>query len=134
MTVQTFSNSPEVSARIADRRRSLFGLVPNKPHQDPAGAVFEEQGYTLAIVEFDDQGVCYDRRQLHAVTAALEPLRGKGAVIAAFVHGWKHNAASDDSNLEAPLRPLTMRTAIVTANWCGCEGYRDRSLRFSNGF
>jgi hypothetical protein len=46
-----------------DRARKLFGLILNQPHQNPGGAVFAERGYLLAIVEFDDQGLCYDRRQ-----------------------------------------------------------------------
>jgi hypothetical protein len=68
----------------------------------------------LAIVEFDDQGVCYDRRQMHALTSALETLRGQGAVILVFVHGWTHNGSSDDSNLAA-VRKILGQTALDAA-------------------
>jgi hypothetical protein len=114
MTAETLSRSPEVPARsVTHRRRPPFGLIRNKPHQNPAGAVFTEQGYTLAIVEFDDQGVCYDRQQMHALTAALQPLKGRGPVILVFVHGWKHYGSSDDSNLQA-FHKILAQTALET--------------------
>src|SRR5262245_45583879 len=115
MTTQAFSTSPNVPAGSILHKRSLFGLVPNKPHQNPAGAVFTEDGYTLAIVEFDDQGICYDRRQMLALATALEKLRGQGAVILVFVHGWTHNGSSDDDNLAA-FRKILAQTALDAAD------------------
>jgi Alpha/beta hydrolase family len=114
MVAPAFSSGPEAAARSAAIPRPPFGLVPNEPHQDPGGAVFREPDYTLAIVEFDDQGVCYDRRQLHAVAAALEPLRGRGAVVLVFVHGWRHNGCSDDSNLDS-FHKLLAQTSLDAA-------------------
>jgi pimeloyl-ACP methyl ester carboxylesterase len=115
MTTQAFSSSPDVPGRSIVDKRPLFGLVPNKPHQNPAGAVFTEEGYTLAIVEFDDQGVCYDRRQMLALATALETLRGKGSVILVFVHGWTHNGSSGDGNLLA-FRRILAQTALDAAD------------------
>jgi hypothetical protein len=114
MTTQAFSSSPNFPARSIAHKRPLFGLVPNKPHQNPAGAVSTEDGYTLAIVEFDDQGVCYDRRQMLALAAAVEALRGQGAVILVFVHGWTHNGSSNDDNLAA-FRKILAQTALDAA-------------------
>jgi hypothetical protein len=63
--------------------------------------------YELAIVEFDDQGRCYDRAQMDAVAQRLDGLapedaaQGRDAILVAFVHGWKHDARSDDDNLTA---------------------------------
>jgi hypothetical protein len=81
-------------------KRSFFGIVRNEPHQNPAGAVFQE-GYLLAIVEFDDQGVCYDRSQMRAFSGILERLKGLKPLVLVFVHGWSHDARSDDANLTA---------------------------------
>jgi hypothetical protein len=63
--------------------------------------------YELAVVEFDDQGRCYDRGQMDAVAQRLEALApedqqgGEDAILIAFVHGWTHDARSDDDNLSA---------------------------------
>ena len=123
-----------------DHRRPPFGLVANRPHQNPGGAVFEERGYRLAIVEFDDQGVCCDRRQLHAAMAALQALSGQGAVVLVFVHGWKHNARSDDDNLAA-FRGILAQAALDTPDrpvfgvfvgWRGLSLYGPRFLPIEN--
>jgi hypothetical protein len=78
--------------------KALLGLMPDAPQQD-APAVFPLDHAELIIVEFDDQGSCYDRRQMHALSRRLEELRGRDAVFVAFVHGWKHNASGNDDNL-----------------------------------
>jgi hypothetical protein len=81
-----------------------FGLIRNVAHQRPDGAVIERPSdngrpFTLAIVEFDDQGLCYDRRQMSALLAALGTFKGRMPIILVFVHGWKHDGRSDDENL-----------------------------------
>jgi len=75
-----------------------IGLVPNVKHQ-PANSVFDFADYTLSIVEFDDQGRCYDRNQMQALARKLAELSASDAVILVFVHGWKHDGRSDDDNL-----------------------------------
>jgi pimeloyl-ACP methyl ester carboxylesterase len=71
--------------------------------------------YELAIVEFDDQGRCYDRGQMDAVAERLEALapdntrQGQDAILVVFVHGWQHDARSDDENLSA-FRVLLSKT------------------------
>lgn len=77
----------------------ILGVVPNKQHQK-AGGVFPQADYDLAIVEFDDQGRCYDRRQMDAVAAKIESLTTRDAIVVVFVHGWKRNAKTDDDNLQ----------------------------------
>src|SRR6185437_7519317 len=82
--------------------RASVGNMANVQHQTfhgfMTGAPFE-----LAIVEFDDQGRCYDRGQLDAVAERLDVLmeQEKDVILAVFVHGWKHDARSDDENLSA---------------------------------
>jgi hypothetical protein len=75
-----------------------FGIMPNKAHQRPE-AVFTGSNFTLAIVEFDDQGRCQDRRQMDALASKLGELQNQDAVLLVFVHGWKHDGRSDDDNL-----------------------------------
>lgn len=85
--------------------RSFFGIAPNAAHQAPRG-LFDMKTYELAIVEFDDQGRCYDRRQMDAVAGWLANFVEKDVIIVVFVHGWKHDARSDDNNLRHFQRVL----------------------------
>jgi hypothetical protein len=90
------------------------GIMPNAQHQTFHGFMTGAP-YELAVVEFDDQGRCYDRGQMDAVAKRLEALapddapQGQDVVLVAFVHGWKHNALSDDDNLTA-FRTLLNQT------------------------
>ena len=78
------------------------GVMPNAGHQDALGFM-KANDFRLAIVEFDDQGRCYDRMQLDKVSEAIEQMResGKDAIVLVFVHGWKHDARSNDDNLSS---------------------------------
>ena len=96
--------------------RRLFGTMPNANHQNFAGFM-QGAPYELAIVEFDDQGRCYHRSQMDAVAARLDALRaaGEDVIILVFVHGWKHDARSDDENL-CSFRRLLARTVAYEAS------------------
>jgi hypothetical protein len=76
-----------------------FRLLPNRPSHD--GDIVEAgSGYKLIVIEFDDQGLCFDRgRAIDGLTGVLEEYKASNPVIVAFVHGWKHNASSQDDNL-----------------------------------
>jgi len=58
--------------------------------------------FTLAFVEFDDQGRFWDRRQLEELEGALDresrAARGN-VVVAVFAHGWEHDSAVCDENV-----------------------------------
>lgn len=84
-----------------------IGVIPNQAHQDALGFM-KANNYHLAIVEYDDQGRCYNRKQLDRVSDAIEQMReaSKDAIILAFVHGWKHDARSNDDNLSSFRRIL----------------------------
>jgi hypothetical protein len=90
------------------------GIMPNAQHQTFHGFMTGAP-YELAIVEFDDQGRCYNRGQMDAVAKRLDALapenapQGQDAILVAFVHGWKHDARSDDDNLAA-FRVILNRT------------------------
>jgi hypothetical protein len=82
------------------------GIMPNAAHQAAHGFMTGAP-YELAIVEFDDQGRCYDRGQMDGVAKRLDALApdpeqlGKDVILVVFVHGWQHDARSDDENLSA---------------------------------
>ena len=59
-----------------------------------------DQGFLLGFVEFDDQGLLFDRNQLKAVVDRLyQEAATKDLLIVVFMHGWKHNAAPGDDNI-----------------------------------
>jgi hypothetical protein len=90
------------------------GIMPNAQHQTFCGFMTGAP-YELAIVEFDDQGRCYDRGQMEGVAKRLDALapedaqQGQDVILVAFVHGWQHDARSDDDNLTA-FRALLNKT------------------------
>jgi hypothetical protein len=100
MTIQPPNDGLKGLAPIEPR--AAAGDMPNVQHQTfhgfMTGAPFE-----LAIVEFDDQGRCYDRGQLEAVANRLDALmkQEEDVIFVIFVHGWKHDARSDDEDLSA---------------------------------
>ena len=53
--------------------RPIAGLMPNAAHQAAHGFMTGAP-YELAIVEFDDQGRCYDRGQMDGVAKRLDAL------------------------------------------------------------
>lgn len=58
--------------------------------------------YTVAFVEFDDQGWLYDRAQMDLLMKELETQTKKDTEdlsIFVYVHGWKHNADFCDNNV-----------------------------------
>ncbi len=79
--------------------RGPIGIAPNRGWQ-PADSIFAMPGFTLSIVEFDDQGRCYNREQLAALTRTLGSMQDKDPIVVVFVHGWKHNGESGDDNLQ----------------------------------
>jgi len=72
------------------------------------------EGYRLAVLEFTERGNLANRAlftQLKKELATIDK-----SLVAVFIHGWKHSAAPDDSNLQSFRRMLTMlRQARVVA-------------------
>lgn len=86
-----------------------FGCVGNRmfnTERDDYLRSYETDGelpYSVAVVEFDDQGVPWDLRQLDAALAEIRRLNREsehGIVLYQFIHGWKSNAARDRSSGE----------------------------------
>jgi hypothetical protein len=87
---------------------------PTRPGPNPATSPIEVTAdYKMGFVEFDDQGWFWDViHQKNAVEAMIRKECGIGtphetaAIMVLFVHGWKNNAAFDNSNVE------TFRTVL----------------------
>ena len=86
---------------------------PTQPSSDPTNAVIEATAdYKLGFVEFDDQGWFGNVKQKNVVEklirdeCAIGTRHESATIMVLFVHGWKHNAAFDDGNVE------TFRTVL----------------------
>jgi hypothetical protein len=88
-------------------RTSFPQTNPGQTAADYTRAVIESApGYKLGFVEFDDQGWFWDTNQVKAVEDMIRTESGigqtnnaQGIVIVLFVHGWKNNAAYDNTNV-----------------------------------
>ncbi len=59
-------------------------------------------GYRTHVVEFDDDGYLRDTVQFNQAIGAMHAAAQAGRVITiVFIHGWKHDARPNDSNLRA---------------------------------
>lgn len=80
---------------------------PALPGPDVTNAVIEATpDYKLGFVEFDDQGWFWCPKQKNAVEEMIRDECGinpggtpAGAIMVLFVHGWKNNAAYDNTNV-----------------------------------
>jgi hypothetical protein len=107
---------------------SILGCTANEPFRagrHPVGPGIESQdGYNLGFVEFDDQGWLWSPDQLKAVRNMIadetginsgDPSSSHHMILIVFVHGWKHNAGENDSNLcsfRAVLKQLAISEGI----------------------
>ena len=81
----------------------------------------------IYAIEFDDQGTMWDPSQLHAVINAIAQLGNRHIVVITFIHGWKHDAQPDDSNLIAFAEQLRER-AELEQRWAASIGDPPRPL------
>lgn len=75
-------------------------------HVNTGGAAGAD--YLLGFVEFDDQGLLFDRRQMQAVVDRLNEEAGRqDLLMVVFMHGWKHSAELGDGNIETFRKVLS---------------------------
>jgi len=80
-------------------------------------AIERGNSYLLGVVEFDDQGWLWSRKQLDAVMEALrEEEKNERLIILTFVHGWKHTARFDDTNVELVRENLRFLNLLERLN------------------
>lgn len=112
----------------------LAGCSPNQPfrtagheacspeNSDCASVLIEKHpAFDLGFVEFTERGNVFDRDNMNTVlnhvadlAAADSPDARNGLVAVVYVHGWKHNAAASDSNVQN-FRQMLDETARVIA-------------------
>lgn len=69
--------------------------------QEYLNAANPDTRYLLGFIEFDDQGQLHARKQMRAVINKLyEDVAKEDLIMVVFVHGWKHSAEPDDSNIQ----------------------------------
>ncbi len=96
--------------------------TPNKQYQADSGAVTvagsrgqEGAGaYRLRAIEFDEQGVRWSNEQRASALAAIRDASRRPLLIV-FIHGWHHNARSDDTDLKSFDRLLATLSANKAA-------------------
>jgi Alpha/beta hydrolase family len=77
-----------------------FRRAPNaKQWRGPT--IEEMNDFALAVIEFDDQGWYHDIKQRDDLNRYLDRHGDEDLLIVVFIHGWKHNAAPDDANLQS---------------------------------
>jgi len=88
---------------------------PRARAQVETSSIERYPGYTIAIVEFDDQGRFWDRRQVAALAAELtrqasaDEKSGLGMLV--FVHGWRNDSRVCDKALVA-FREFVHRISV----------------------
>lgn len=55
--------------------------------------------FSVNFVEIDEQGILADRRQAEAAIENASREEADGSYVVVFVHGWHHNAGTDDDNV-----------------------------------
>jgi hypothetical protein len=80
--------------------------------------IHDEVSFLLGFVEFDDQGKPYIRDQIDLMFSRIElEARYRDLLIIVYVHGWKHNATVDDTNVQA------FRTLLSHLAWLESQRY-----------
>jgi hypothetical protein len=103
-------------------RTSTVPVDVTAPLSDPrardavaSSSIERYPGYTIAIVEFDDQGRFWDRRQLAALEAEMtkeaSPADEAPVSTLVFVHGWRDDARVCDKALVA-FREFVRRISV----------------------
>lgn len=115
---------------IAALMLGIWGCAPNEIIRDRAGDCsqspsahcsietygvpgFPDDHYLVSYVEFDDQGILYKPSQIDALFDRLKmESRYRDLCIVIFVHGWKHNAGEEDTNVR-DFRQLLGQIAVM---------------------
>jgi hypothetical protein len=83
----------------------------------PNSVLEKHSDYDIGFVEFTDRGNVFDREHMNAVLrhVASQAASPKGAAVVVFIHGWKHNAAPADRNLQS-FRKMLEDAARIKVN------------------
>jgi len=122
-------------------RKSYDPADPSLPGPDVTNAVIESVPgvYSLGFVEFDDQGWFWPTNPANKVlqkNAVLQMIRNEagfgssnqcGVIMVLFVHGWKNNAAYENTNV-GTFRSVLKQLSEVEHSTSAKEGRNPRKL------
>jgi hypothetical protein len=99
-----------------------YGKGPNYKRQTA-----ESSQYDLAVVEFNDEGAYWDATSAKkALDLVAERAAQGNTVVVLYAHGWHHNAADGDSNLQGLRTTLEELVAKLDQ-----PGYRKSRLKLT---
>ncbi len=107
--------APESYPSLVER-----GKAADYAAEHRARVIEEYDEFLIGHVEFDDQGLFWDRTQLETLEERLKgaDFRERGALLVVFVHGWNHNAHHADGNLVSFRAVLADLAATEKAMSC----------------
>ena len=94
-------------------------------------SIEDHKDFTLAFVEFDDQGWLYDRAQMDLLMSELEKQSAgeQDLSIFVYVHGWKHNADFCDNNV-CCFRETLKQMNVLEGKYKAVYGWKQRRKVF----
>ncbi len=97
-------------------------------HAMQVHAADSKDDYHLGFVEYDDQGQLRDRGQMNAVLDEYYEIAAKDEVLLiTFIHGWHHNAAPQDGNIQS-FRDLLKRASQYESQGSRQQGRVKRKI------
>lgn len=93
-------------------------------------AIEDHVDFSVAFVEFDDQGWLYDRAQMDLLMKELEAQTNNDTQdlsIFVYVHGWKHNADFCDNNV-CCFRDTLKQMHLLEARYAEEYGWKKRKV------
>ncbi len=116
----TFVDTPTTENINVVTYESLEKSQEAKPNSAEGKALVEvvqdENGkelFELNFIEFSERGNVFDSRRSQFVLDRLTEHSKKGAIVVVFIHGWKNNAATDNSNVKNFRKSLfALRTGL----------------------
>lgn len=82
----------------------------------------EYEYYDLAFAEYSERGNAFNDQWIDDILARIRERASDGVVVVVFVHGWRHNASEQDSNL------INFRAALEKLATSHTNPVRDRRL------
>ena len=114
--------------RTTEDTKKHLVCIPTATQSCAAASLMDYGEYLLGLVEFDDLGWFWNRRQKEDVVEAIKKEAAeRNVLIVAFAHGWNHNAKYGDSN-EKKFREILARLAKLEQTSAPNKGFKPRRI------